>query len=389
MEIVLDAPRKIMILDDEPNFCRLMAGQLKFQGFDTIFFTRGDFALRFLETQLVDILLMDVHLPGSSGLELLEKVRETPWGGDLAVIITSADSNRETVQEYLARNVIGYLLKPFPFSKLLELVNGLEVETARRRESMFMQQLLSQPPTEGDTSLGVNPILQANFQRSELVRSFLHDPSQYNAEQRIRLGRAIQPHFRDLERILLENAQSMDESSTLITLELIEALGGVRSMSMPLFNLVSGANAQIASKAVKLLGQSAATDVSYFNRFLGHQDSRFIANLLEALWHSGNDDVADVFKRYALDLHPRVRANSLVGMILHGGRELGLQRLGEMLESDRTDWIRSALWAVRHLGLNEMNPHLERLASRGDDGLAAKARTVLREMKSAQPPPPE
>ncbi|WP_431862820.1 response regulator transcription factor [Micrococcus terreus] len=72
---------------------------------------RGQPVLEFLEQHEVDLVLLDVHLPDYSGVDVLQELRRR--GQDTAVIMVTAASERDTVRRAIGHGVDGYLVKPF------------------------------------------------------------------------------------------------------------------------------------------------------------------------------------------------------------------------------------------------------------------------------------
>jgi DNA-binding response OmpR family regulator len=77
----------ILVVDDEPAILDLMRDFLEAEGFQVETTQEGQMALRLLEHQPVDCLLLDVMLPGQSGFELCRQIRETR---DLPILFLSA-----------------------------------------------------------------------------------------------------------------------------------------------------------------------------------------------------------------------------------------------------------------------------------------------------------
>ncbi|MGD6980186.1 MULTISPECIES: response regulator [Citricoccus] len=72
---------------------------------------RGVPVAGFLAEHEVDLVLLDVHLPDRSGVQVLEDLRAA--GSDVAVIMVTAASERDTVRRAVGQGVDGYLVKPF------------------------------------------------------------------------------------------------------------------------------------------------------------------------------------------------------------------------------------------------------------------------------------
>jgi FixJ family two-component response regulator len=109
----------IAVLDDEPKFCRALARLLKTHGFEVVTFTRGEEFLEACASRLPICLLLDLHMPGLSGFEVLERIaaRHVP-----ALVITGHDQpgNAERVRSLGGLN---YFLKPVNEAQLLAAIH--------------------------------------------------------------------------------------------------------------------------------------------------------------------------------------------------------------------------------------------------------------------------
>jgi response regulator of citrate/malate metabolism len=88
-------------------------------------------ALRAAEELSPDLVLLDIHLPDMSGLEVLQRLRARPGGQDLDVIAITAAREVETVRSAMAGGVAHYLIKPFTLQVFRERLEGY---AAQRRE---------------------------------------------------------------------------------------------------------------------------------------------------------------------------------------------------------------------------------------------------------------
>ncbi len=108
----------ICVLDDEPQFGKALARLLKTHGFEVATFTRGEEFLEACASRLPDCLLLDLHMPGLSGFEVLERIaaRHVP-----VLVVTGHDQpgNAERVR---ALGGLNYFLKPVNESQLLEAI---------------------------------------------------------------------------------------------------------------------------------------------------------------------------------------------------------------------------------------------------------------------------
>ncbi len=108
-----DAPQKdtVLIIDDDRLTAKIIQDSLQAEGYAVIIATSGEKGLEMLEHTKPALLMLDIQLPGISGLEVLKKVR--PAHPDLAIIMMTAYGSEETVVQAMKGGADDYLIKPF------------------------------------------------------------------------------------------------------------------------------------------------------------------------------------------------------------------------------------------------------------------------------------
>jgi len=126
---------RLLIADDNASMRKMV--QLAFAGEDAVIeaVASGDAALGILEEFRPDAALADVSMPGYNGYELCERIRRHPVFSDIPVILLTGAF--DTFDENLSARVgaSGRLTKPFNPSEMIDLLEKLLAETARRRAS--------------------------------------------------------------------------------------------------------------------------------------------------------------------------------------------------------------------------------------------------------------
>lgn len=109
------SPIRTVIIDDDPAVAGVHHGFLMAHGAFEVVGTAhtGEQGLEMISTLRPDLLLLDIHLPDLSGLEVLARVRSGPDGDRLDVFAITAARELATVRGALAGGVIEYLVKPF------------------------------------------------------------------------------------------------------------------------------------------------------------------------------------------------------------------------------------------------------------------------------------
>lgn len=113
----------ILVVDDMPICREPIADILSARGFDVILGASGEEALAKLESQRVDLLLLDVMMPGMDGLSVLTILRRDPRWTSLPVVLLTDAAQADTVRNAARIGVQGYLLKSnFSVDNLVSLV---------------------------------------------------------------------------------------------------------------------------------------------------------------------------------------------------------------------------------------------------------------------------
>lgn len=110
---------RILIVDDDPDLCRLIDMRLRLSAIEAISVSDGQAALDFLSREEVDAVVLDVMLPGMSGLETCRRIREELRLFDLPVIMLTARARPADVEEGMAVGATDYIIKPFSPRELL------------------------------------------------------------------------------------------------------------------------------------------------------------------------------------------------------------------------------------------------------------------------------
>ena len=133
-----------MIVDDERAIreaCREVAQSL---GFNTSVADSAEHAYRLLDTQGIDVVLLDLKLPGAGGLEALHQIRERR--PDAAVIVVTGYGTVQSAVQAMKNGAYDYVTKPFSMDELkllLERVSGhlkLKTENRMLREKIKSRQ---------------------------------------------------------------------------------------------------------------------------------------------------------------------------------------------------------------------------------------------------------
>jgi DNA-binding response OmpR family regulator len=110
----------VLLVDDDKRILNFMGLKLKASGYEVITATTGQEALRLVEFQKPDIMVLDILMPGMSGLEVLEELRTVP---KLPTIVISA--RIENVGKALELGASSFMCKPFNPDDLMKRIQAI------------------------------------------------------------------------------------------------------------------------------------------------------------------------------------------------------------------------------------------------------------------------
>jgi two-component system nitrogen regulation response regulator NtrX len=141
---------KILIVDDESEIRLSLKGVLEDEGYKTSVAESGEACLELLRKQTLDVVLLDVWLPGIDGLETLQKIRELDKAPE--VIMISGHGTIETAVRATKLGAYDFLEKPLSLDKTLILIkNAIEAKRLRQENTDLKQKLQYKSVIVGDS----------------------------------------------------------------------------------------------------------------------------------------------------------------------------------------------------------------------------------------------
>ncbi len=117
------APVRVLVADDDEDIRDLVSFKLSQAGFDVRAVDDGMAALAAIEESPPDVAVLDVMMPGLSGIDVLRRVRDDDRNRGVRVVLLTARSRDSDVDAGFAAGADDYLIKPFSPRELLHRVN--------------------------------------------------------------------------------------------------------------------------------------------------------------------------------------------------------------------------------------------------------------------------
>lgn len=116
------ADELVLIVDDNALNLKLVRDVLRFEGFRTAEATTAEAALLIAGREAPDVVLMDVGLPGMSGVDALRRLRAAPRTRTTPVLAVTASAMSGDRERLIAAGFDDYLAKPIPVRDLVDRV---------------------------------------------------------------------------------------------------------------------------------------------------------------------------------------------------------------------------------------------------------------------------
>ena len=115
----------ILIVDDEPKIVQTLQDRLEMNDYNVLIAFNGKEGMEQAAKQKPDVVLLDILMPVMNGHEMLAALRKEPGLEDTPVIMLTARSQQQDIQQARALGIEDYIVKPFEVSELLAKIENI------------------------------------------------------------------------------------------------------------------------------------------------------------------------------------------------------------------------------------------------------------------------
>ena len=124
---MIKIPARVLIVDDEKDFVEMFALRLEGQGERVSTAHSGKEALKILENKIIDVVILDIRMPGMDGIDVLKQIKKLyPI---IEVILLTGHGSTETAVKGMKLGAFDYLMKPADFEDI-----KIKLESARKQK---------------------------------------------------------------------------------------------------------------------------------------------------------------------------------------------------------------------------------------------------------------
>jgi DNA-binding response OmpR family regulator len=193
-------PTRILVVDDEPRYLRLLEANLRTDGYEVLTATDGEEAVDAFSANPVDLILLDVMLPRMDGFAACQRIRQF---SNVPIIMLTAKGEEQDRVRGLDAGADDYLVKPFSVMELLARVRAVlrrAQVTETGQDRFFVHENLRIDFARAEVWLGEQPVyLSATEYR--LLLQFTHNIGRVLTAEEL-LTSVWGPEYRDDKEIL-------------------------------------------------------------------------------------------------------------------------------------------------------------------------------------------
>ncbi len=184
-----DEARRILIVDDDRLTLALLADHLEKQGYVVAKASSGEEALAVYESFDPHLIVMDICLPGISGIEAAQRIRALC---DIPVIFLSAYEDPEYLRDSIALGGMVYLLKPLTVQQLIPPIESALARAAELRQLRSSEETLSSALKKSrEISIAIGILMERSRISAEEAFEMLRAEARNTQRQAIAVAKEI------------------------------------------------------------------------------------------------------------------------------------------------------------------------------------------------------
>ncbi len=153
----------ILIVDDKERIRKLLTSILKLKGYQAIGAENGEKALEIIRSNLVDAVLLDLMMPGLSGMEVFDRIRQ--MDRSLPVIMITAYGSVPLAVEAIKKGAFDFIEKPLDADKVLVTIKNAVERSSLERENLRLRQAI----LDRFKMVGVSAAMRKVFKQIDLL----------------------------------------------------------------------------------------------------------------------------------------------------------------------------------------------------------------------------
>ena len=123
--MTMDKKVRVLLVDDEPSIVKMVSKRLEVEGFEVLVAIDGQEALKKVQAEAPDVVILDLMLPKLNGYEVCMMLKEDTRYQKIPVVMFTAKAQEQDEKLGLACGADAYIRKPFKAQELLDQIRAL------------------------------------------------------------------------------------------------------------------------------------------------------------------------------------------------------------------------------------------------------------------------
>ena len=123
----------VVVADDDPLIISLVSLRLEVAGYEVLSARNGEDALSLIRKVRPSAAILDIDMPGKSGIDVLDAIKSDPATDQMPVMILTGGRDAETVMRAMGSGAGDYMVKPFQPDRLLDRINRMVQSSVAHR----------------------------------------------------------------------------------------------------------------------------------------------------------------------------------------------------------------------------------------------------------------
>ena len=133
----------VLVVDDNYANLEVLGKQLQENNLEVEFATDGETALKWIDSQQFDLVLLDVNMPGLSGFDVCKLIKANPKHTDLPIIFVTANNDIDSIVKAFDIGAIDFIAKPFINKEVVTRVKTQIQIKKHKNRTVFIRTLIN------------------------------------------------------------------------------------------------------------------------------------------------------------------------------------------------------------------------------------------------------
>jgi len=214
---------RIMLVDDEITHRKLIKTVLGAKKYDFIEVSSGLDAIELFKTEKFDMILMDLNMPGLTGIEAISQIKQLKRGVEIPIIMITAQSNLNGLIQGVEAGAVEYIVKPFNHDELRAKISAIYNFHKQRSELANAQTELERLKLLQQTIVTLSHHINNAFSSVSL---FLQTVNPYDPEQVKELIKVVENQIGKVLAVI----KGMEEMAKKSDIRLVDYPGATSEM---------------------------------------------------------------------------------------------------------------------------------------------------------------